>query len=332
MTGRPDLRNASLLVDRSVEAGRGDKVAYVAADATLTYEELRRRVNRMGGALRELGVRREDRVLLVLDDTTAFPTAFLGAMRIGAVPVPASVRDTPEHFRHFVTDSYAEVVVCDAAMAPALEDALSGLGVRLVARAPEGGDVVDLDAALAAADPELGVVDTHPDDMAFWLYSSGSTGLPKGVVHLHRNVEAVCEGFARQVLEVDEHDRIFSTTKLYHAYGLGNSLSFPLYFGATSILLAGPPQPERIIATVREHEPTLYFSVPALYGLVADDPDAADAFRSARLCISAAEPLPQRTFDVWHERFGIQILDGIGSTEMLQCYCTNRPGAVVPGT
>ena len=174
--------NASAILDRHVEDGRGECIAYVASDATLTYTQLRRQVNRMGHLLRGLGLRREQRVLLVLDDTTVFPIAFLGAMRIGAVPVPVSVLDTGENLRHFIEDSYAEVVVCDAGVLSRMRDALGDHDVRYVVRGVTDGGVVELDGALAAQEDELTALATHPDDMAFWLYSSGSTGRPKGVV------------------------------------------------------------------------------------------------------------------------------------------------------
>ena len=323
--------NASLMVDRVVESGRGERTAYVGDGEPLSYEQLRRQVNRMGRLLGELGVRREQRIVLVLDNTTVFPIAFLGALRIGAVPVPVSVRETAENFRHFVEDSYAGTVVCDAQVLGTLQAALAGFDVTYLARgAPEGA--IELDGALAAQDHELAAVPTHPDDMAFWLYTSGSTGKPKGVVHVHGSIAVTCESFGRQVLEITEEDRIFSTTKLYHAYGLGNSLSFPLYFGASAVLCAGPPTPEQLLSTLAAHPPTVYCSVPALYRQLLDDPDAERAFDSVRLCISAAEPLPLKTFEGWRERFGLEILDGIGSTEMLQCYCSNRPGEVVAGT
>ncbi|MGO9759823.1 MAG: benzoate-CoA ligase family protein, partial [Solirubrobacteraceae bacterium] len=326
-----DRCNASLIVDRTVEAGFGSKAAYVTVAESLPYEELRRQVNRMGHLLRDLGVRREQRVLLVLDNTTTFPIAFLGALRIGAVPVPVSVLEASDNFQHFIEDSLAEIVVCDQHVLPRLQTALSGCDVRFLVRG--GGDgAVELDGALAAQEHELTAVATHPDDMAFWLYSSGSTGRPKGVVHLHKSIEVTCETFARQVLGIREDDRIFSTTKLYHAYGLGNSLSFPLYFGATAILLDGAPTPERLLGTLRELQPTVYFSVPALYANLVGDSDADDGFDSVRLCVSAAEPLPVRIFEQWRERFGLEIVDGIGSTEMLQAFCSNTPGAIVPGT
>ena len=324
--------NASLIVDRQVEAGREDKPAFVAPDATLTYGELRRQVNRMGHLLRSLGVGREHRVLLVLDDTTAFPLAFLGAMRIGAVPIPVSALDKADNFRHYVEDSYATVVLTDAPALPRLREALAGMPLRYVARGVDADDVVELDAGLAAQEDELAPASMHRDDMAFWLYSSGSTGKPKGVVHLQHDIEFTCDTYARQVLGLREDDVTFSTTKLFHAYGLGNGLSFPLYFGATSVLKAGRPTRETLLATLREHRPTVYFSVPALYGLVVRDAGADGAFDSVRMCVSAAEALPPQTAQRWKERFGLDIIDGIGSTEMLHIYCSNAPGRVEPGT
>jgi benzoate-CoA ligase family protein len=327
----PVNANASLMVDRHVEAGRAERPAYLDGVQTLSYEELRRRVNRMGRLLRELGVRREERVLLVLDDTTLFPVAFLGALRIGAVPIPVSVREHAQNFRHFLEDSYAGLAVCDAEILPSLQAALVGRDVRFLAIGEREG-AVELESALAAQDDELDPVPTHPDDIAFWLYTSGSTGKPKGVVHLHRTIAAASESFGRGVLQMREDDRIFSTTKLYHAYGLDNSLFYPLYFGASAVLLAGQPAPERLLERLRADRPTVYCSVPALYKQLADDLDAQDAFGSVRLCISAAEPLPVKTFERWLERFGLEIVDGIGATEMVVTFCSNMPGDVAPGT
>ncbi len=323
--------NASLVIERGIEAADPAKTAYQSQHESLSYEELRLQVNRMGHLLRDMGVRREQRVLLVLDDTTAFPIAFLGALRIGAVPVPVSVREKPEHFCHFIEDSYARLVVCDEQMLATLQSALAAQDVRFLARGASHG-AIELDAALAAQEDELEVLATHRDDMAFWLYTSGSTGKPKGVVHLHHDMQVTCETFARQVLAIREQDRIFSTSKLYHSYGLGNSLSYPLHFGATSILLDGAPTTERLLDTLRELRPTVYCSVPALYRQLVADQHADGAFDSVRLCVSAAEPLPVKTFQQWRERFALEIVDGIGSTEMFTAYCSNVPGQVEPGT
>ena len=328
----PERLNASTIVDRQLAAGRGGRLAFVAEDRSLTYEELGREVARAGHLLRSLGVRREDRVLLVLDDTTAFPIAFLGAMRIGAVPVPVSPLDKPENFRHYVADSYASLVVTDPERLETLQGVLAGEDVVYAVRGGSGPGVVDLDAGMAGQPDVLEPAPTHRDDMAFWLYSSGSTGKPKGVVHLQHDIEVTCETYAANILGLREDDVTFSTTKLYHAYGLGNGLSFPLWSGATSALMRGPSKPDRIVATLRERRPTVFFSVPALYGLLVRDGTMDGALGTVRLCVSAAEALSPQIIERWRERFRLDIIDGIGSTEMLHIYCSNRPGDVVPGT
>ncbi len=330
--GHGERCNASDMVQRQVTAGRGEATAVVAQDATLTYDQLRRQINRMAGVLRELGVTREQRVLLVLDDTSLFPITFLAAMRIGAVPVAVSPLDKDDNFRHFVDDSYAELVVTDAASLERLTSVLGDRRVRWLVRGASGDSVVEVDDAMSGQSDELDAVATHRDDMAFWLYSSGSTGKPKGVVHLHHDIGVTCENYARQVLGLSEADITFSTTKLFHAYGLGNGLSFPLWFGATAVLVPGPSKPQPILDALRRHRPTVFFSVPALFGAIVADPAAEGALESVRFCVSAAEALPPNTIKRWRDRFGVDIVDGIGSTEMLHIYCSNRPGRVAPGT
>jgi benzoate-CoA ligase len=246
--------------------------------------------------------------------------------------VPVSHRDTAENFRHYVEDSYARLVVTDEACAVRLGEALAGADVRYLIRGGAGPDVVELDGALAAQDPELDPAPTHRDDMAFWLYSSGSTGRPKGVVHLQHDIAVTCETYGAHVLGLSADDVTFSTTKLFHAYGLGNALSFPLWVGATAVLMEGPTRPQPILDTLAAHRPTVFFSVPAIYGALVREPGAQDALGSVRRCVSAAEALPPQTLGRFRERFGVEILDGIGSTEMLHIFCSNRPGAVTPGT
>lgn len=332
LAGSAAQSNVSELVALQVQAGRADKRAIVAADATLTYEQLRRQINRAGNLLKELGVAREQRVLLVLDDSSVFPTLFLGAIRIGAVPVPVSPLDSDENFRHFVDDSYAELVVCDLAMLERLRCALGRRRLRWLARGGDGPGVIELGSGLAAAPDELDAAPTHPDDMAFWLYSSGSTGKPKGVVHLQHDIAVTCDRYARGVLGLTADDVTFSTTKLFHAYGLGNGLSFPLSVGATAVYMAGATKPDPILETLRRHRPTVFFSVPALFAVLGRQPGAAEALRSVRFCVSAAEPLPAATIHHWRQSFGLDIVDGIGSTEMLHIYCSNRPGRIAAGT
>jgi benzoate-CoA ligase family protein len=328
MTG--ERHNASSIIDRGADAP--DKPAFIATDATLGYGELRRQVCRAGGLLRELGISREQRVLLVLDDTTAFPIVFLGAMRIGAVPVPVSPLDRADNFAHYLDDTYAELVVTDAASLEKLRGAFGDRRPRYLVRGVQEADVTELDAGLAAQADDLDAADTHRDDMAFWLYSSGSTGKPKGVVHLHHDIAITCETYGERVLGLTRDDIVFSTTKLFHAYGLGNALSFPLWVGATAVLMRGPTRPQPILQTLAKHRPTVFYSVPGLFGALAREPEAVDALGSVRRCVSAAEALPPQTYQAFKDRFGLEILDGVGSTEMLHIYCSNRPGEVIPGT
>ena len=328
--------NASTLIDGWLDAGRGDATVLITADdARMSATELHADVCRFATGLRSLGVGREDRVVLVLDDTPAFPTSFLGAMRIGAVPVPVNFLLRSEDFGYFFDDSYAVAAVVDAAFLPSVLPQLeSRPDVRLIVA---NGDVPDgamgLADVLASGDGDVSPVATHPDDMAFWLYSSGSTGRPKGVVHRHADIGATCEHYAVPVTGIRDGDTVFSSTKMFHAYGLGNNLTFPLWAGATSVYLTGRPTPDRLLERVTTHRPDLLFSVPALYNAMLADPgfDSVD-WSCVRLGISAAEALPPEVWRRFHERTGIEILDGVGSTELLHIYCSNRAGEVRPGT
>jgi benzoate-CoA ligase len=325
--------NASLLVDRNLEAGRADKPAIIAPDRTLTYGDLAREVARWGHFLRAVGIGREQRVLIVLDDTTAFPIVFLGTLRIGAVPIPVNPLDRADNYAYYLDDSYARAVVVDAALLPRVEKALGDRGdvLIVVANGDEAGHHA-LAHALDGQPEELSAASMHRDDMAFWLYSSGSTGRPKGVVHLHHDIEVTCQTYARHVLCITEDDVCCSSTKLFHAYGLGNGLSFPFWAGATSVLMAGRPAPEPIFATVETHRPTLFFSVPALYAAMLKAGAGDRDFASVRACVSAAEALPAAIQERWQDATGSPILDGIGSTEMLHIYCSNTMEHLVPGT
>jgi benzoate-CoA ligase family protein len=250
-----------------------------------------------------------------MDDCADLPALFLGAIRIGAVPVPVNPLYAADEYDYFVSDSDAALVVVDAARAEKVEGPL----------------VLQVDE-LGGAEGDLPPASTRADDMAFWLYSSGSTGRPKGVVHRQRDILVTCETYAKQVLGIREDDVTFSTTKLFHAYGLGNNLSFPYWAGASTVLLTGRPTPDAVFATVARERPTIVFSAPTLYNMMlhADGPD--QDWSSVRMCVSAAEPLPAEIWHRWHARYGLQILDGIGSTEMLHIYCSNRLGQVVPGS
>ncbi|WP_037836211.1 benzoate-CoA ligase family protein [Streptomyces sp. NRRL F-5650] len=323
------------VIDHHLGTGLGDKAALRGPHGPVTYGELYRNMCAAGRALRALGVQREQRVLLVLDDTPAFFTAFLGAGRIGAVPVPVDYRTNPEQVRFYAQDSYARAAVVEADRYEVLAPVLREAGVTVISTEPAGpGDgILHLPGLLRAHEGELGAAPTHPEDPALWLYSSGSTGRPKGVVHLQRDIAPVCRHYAGDVLGVTGDDVHLSTTKLFHAYGLGNSLLFPLWFGGSSVLLPGFPAPHLVLETVERARPTLLFSVPALYNALPRSPGAASRdVSSLRLCVSAAETLPAHVWERWHDLYGLTILDGVGSTEMLHIYCSNTERALRPGS
>src|SRR5689334_13720558 len=294
-TVAPERVNVSRLLDDNLDAGRAGKPAIVGEQGTLTYSDLARLTARTASLLRELGVAREHRVVMILDDSPVFPATFLGAIRIGAVPVPVNPMDRSDNFAYYLDDSYANVLVLEAALLEKLAPVIAerpGLRV-LVANGEAGGHTRFDDAVAGHPDELLPPADTHADDMAFWLYSSGSTGRPKGVVHTQRDIGVTIDTYARHVLQIAESDVCYSTTKLFHAYGLGNGLSFPLSAGATAVQVRGPSRPDRILETVERYRPTLFFSVPALSSAMLKAPALAETdFSSARACISAAEPLP----------------------------------------
>jgi benzoate-CoA ligase family protein len=327
--------NASLLLDENLEAGRADKVALVGEYGSLTFGDVARLTARTASMLVEMGVAREGRVVMILDDSPVFHATFLGAIRIGAVPIPVNPMDRPDNYAYYLDDSYATVLVVEAALLEKVEPVLAGRPrVRVLVANGDAAGHTSFEAAVAGRPDELSPpADTHQDDMAFWLYSSGSTGRPKGVVHTQGDIGVTVEHYAKGVLGITQDDVCYSTTKLFHAYGLGNSLSFPMAVGATTVQVYGPSRPDRILETVTRHRPTLFFSVPALYAAMLKAPAAAQAdFSSVRACVSAAEALPAAVLERWQALTGVPILDGIGSTEMLHIYCSNTLDDLMPGT
>ena len=333
-TSVPERYNASTLLDRNLVAGRGEKIALTCGRDRLTYGELHRRVCRFGGALRDSGLRREERILLVLNDSPAFPVAFLGSIRAGCVPVPVNPLLKEDDFRFFLDDTYARAIVLDAEyMEKVLGAARAREDLKFVVANGDHPEGQPLDELIDTGSDERPPADTHRDDMAFWLYSSGSTGKPKGVVHLQHDIAFTCETYARYVLGIRDDDVTFSTSKLFHAYGLGNNLSFPYWVGASTVLLPVRPTPAAIRETIERFRPTLFFSVPTLYNALLNDPDAARTdLTSIRRCVSAAEALPAEIWRRFKQTFGQEILDGIGTTEMLHIFLSNTPDAMRPGS
>ena len=337
----PRIYNAAAdLVDRQLEAGNGARIAYRDDRGRMTYAELHERACRAGNALASLGVEPEQRVMLVMLDTVDFPAVFLGAMRLGAVPVPVNTMLTSEDYAFMLRDSRAKVVVVSDTLLPKLEPALSKLEKRphlIVASSPQGGDrgtYDSLDDLCERASVSLAPAATTRDDVAFWLYSSGSTGRPKGAVHLHSHLMITAVRYAQAVLGIQPDDVVFSAAKLFFAYGLGNSLTFPLAVGASAVLTADRPTPAVVGRVMRDERPSIFCGVPTLFAsLLANAQFVASKGSSAlRVSTSAGEALPKHVGEGWQTTMGSDILDGIGSTEMLHIFISNRPGEVRYGT
>ncbi len=331
---------ADYFVDRHLREGRGDRIAIECGAERVTYAALAARVAAVGEALQAFfGVRREERVLLWLLDGPAFFYGFWGAIRAGAVPVPVNTMWKAADVAYVLHDCRARVAVVSAALLPVWDsiplEQRRGIEHVLVAEGAPYDGALALDEVIAQSGNTGDPAPTSRDDAAFWLYSSGSTGPPKGCVHLQHDMVVCASAYARHVLEISERDRCFSVAKLFFAYGLGNALYFPLSVGGTSILWPGPATPTAIYEIIERHRPTLLFSVPTSYGmLLAHESGGARDFdlSSVRLALSAGEALPAALFDRFKRRFGIEILDGIGSTEVLHTFIANRAGRARPGS
>jgi benzoate-CoA ligase family protein len=358
----PDTFNAATyFIDRHLSEGRGDRIAIetiaVGGEATrVSYGQLGETVNRFGNGLRKLGVRIEERVFLLLLDGPEFAISFFGAIKIGAVPVPVNTLLKAADYQYLLNNSRARVAVVSESLYSQIraiprEELRYLQHIVVVAAEPAAGarrfgELIEQNSADLDAEP------TSKDDAAFWLFSSGSTGLPKACVHLQHDMVVCAERYAKGILGMTENDRCFSAAKLFFAYGLGNALYFPLAVGGTSILWPGPPKPQHVFEIIGRHRPTLFFSVPSNYAallayapskhhvgtgalarLVERSSTSPDFdLSSLRHAISAGEALPAALFHRFKERFGVEILDAIGSTEVLHMFIANRPGAVRPGS
>jgi len=324
------------LLDRNLAAGRGDKLAYTDTVSELTYRALQQQTCRVANLLRRLGVRREERVAMIMLDTVDFPALFLGAMRAGVVPVPLNTLLTTEQYAYVLADCRARVLFVSEALFPVVKD--------IVGRMPDLDCVVVsgnhafghklLSEELGRESDDFVTVATHEDEPAFWLYSSGSTGMPKGVRHLHGNLAATAETYASQVLGIREDDVCLSAAKLFFAYGLGNALTFPLSVGATTILNSERPTPAVMFRLLNRYNPTIFYGVPTLFAAMLHDEALANerAGNRLRICTSAGEALPESVGTAWRARFGVDILDGVGSTELLHIFLSNAPDDIKYGT
>jgi 4-hydroxybenzoate-CoA ligase len=327
----------SWFVDRHVSDGNGPRLAFRDPWRSLTYGDLAAATAQFAGALRQAGVGRERRVVLLLQDTIDFPIAFWGTMRAGAVPVPINTLLTAETVGYILADCRAAAVVISAPLLATLGAAVRSAGVSLVVVSQPDGSAPEehgFPAFLASGDPDTATAASSPDEVAFWLYSSGSTGAPKGVRHIHSSLRYTADTYGARVLGIGPDDVMFSAAKAFHAYGLGNSLTFPMSAGAASVLLPDRPTPDAVLRMMQTHNPTLFGGVPTLYAALLANPYIVPGAGSSRLrrCISAGEALPADIGSRWKSIVGVDILDGIGSTEMLHIFVSNRPDDIRYGS
>jgi len=335
----PENFNASAyFVDRHVEEGRGAKVAIECGERRIAYSELSRNVNRAGNSFRKLGLRTEERIALLLNDSPEFAYCFFGAIKIGAVPVPLNTFLNPSDYELILKDCRARMLVVTEDLLPNIREIrirLQHLEVIIVVGTTAASPFLNFDDLMMQHSPKLSAEDTKRDDAAFWLYSSGTTGQPKGCVHLQHDMVVATEQYAKATLGATADDKLFSVSKLFFAYGLGNGLYFPLGLGATSVLWPGSTHPANVIRVIEQHRPTLLFSVPSNYAaLVEYSPKMTEkaTFSSVRWGVSAGEKLPSVIYQRFKDYFGVEILDGIGSTEATHIFISNRPGAIRPGS
>lgn len=331
MINIPDEFNiVSFLLDRHVRE-RPDKIVIYYKDERITYATLGEIANRFGNALLNLGVERENRVMICLPDCPEFIAAYLGIMKIGAVPVPVSTMALSTDYLYYLNDSRAKALLTNQELAPKFVDIKSQLKFlrHFIVIQKEQPEQLSFEKLINDASPELDTVSTSKDDMAFWLYSSGTTGMPKGIVHLHHDLIHFMSPHCQEVMGISEKDITISTSKMYFSYGRNNSLDSVLFAGSAAVLYPEKPDPEVIFRLVEKHRPTLFYSVPSSYLSMIDyieksghKPDIS----SVRLCVSAGEVLPKVIFKRWKELFGIEIIDGVGSTDVGAIYISNRPG------
>ncbi len=336
-TELPDHLNvAAILVDDHLAQGREAKPAILCGEETVTYGQLHEAVNRFGNVLLDLGIRREERVALLLPDSPPWAYVFFGAIKIGAVAIPMNTMLTAKDYEYLLNDSRARVLVVHASLAEtiySLHGHLRHLS-HVIVVGGQGEGHLCFDRVMQAASAVLEPADTNKDDMAFWLYSSGTTGFPKGAIHLHHDMLVAADTYAVETIGLSETDVSFSVAKLFFAYGLGNGLYFPLRTGGTTVLLPERPLPETIFRTIERFRPTVFYSVPTSYAATLHEAERCGhtSLGNVRMCVSAGETLPRHVFLRWRERFGLDILDGIGSTEILHIFISNRPGKARPGS
>lgn len=330
----PDVYNAATtFVDENIVHGRGGRVAIYYQEQKITYQEVFEKVNRTGNALKNIGIRIEDRVLLILPDSPEFAYSFFGTIKIGAVAVPTNPWMFAKDYEYLINDSRAGAIIVHESTLPEIEkiwDNAPFLRNIIVVGSPRG-KALSYDSLIAKASDKLEVEKTTKDDVCFWCYTSGSTGSPKGAVHLQHDMITITELFVKPVLGMNENDLCFSASKMFFSYGLGNSLYFPFRFGASTVLWPEKPYPEKVLQVIAKYRPTFFYSVPTLFARYLRVEKKYD-LSSLRICLSSGEPLPPAIFHQWKERTGVELLDVVGSTEATHDFLANRPGRAKAGS
>ena len=330
----PDIYNAATtFVDENIAQNRGGKTAIYYQDQEITYQQVFQNVNRTGNALRDIGIEIENRVLLVLPDSPEFAYSFFGAIKIGAVAVPTNPWMSAPDYEYMINDTRARAIIIHDSVLPAIEtiwERTPFLKQVVVVGKPRG-KAHSYENLIAQASDQLTAEKTHRDDVCFWGYTSGSTGSPKGAVHLQHDMITISDLFVKPVLGMSEQDRCFSASKMFFSYGLGNSLYFPFRFGASTVLWPEKPDPEKILQVIERYRPTFFFSVPTLFARFLRVEKQYD-LSSLRVCLSSGEPLPPAIFHQWKERTGLELLDVVGSTEATHDFLANRPGRAKAGS
>lgn len=318
------------LILKNITAGRADKIAFRDRNGAHTFKDVANGVTRFANVLRALGITTEMRLILVMSDSVDFVICFLGAIKAGVIPIPLNTRLTAKDYAYIISDSRAAACVISEHLAETvLKEAVEP---REIIIDGNGEKYLQLSKLLDEAKNHNETALTRSDDVCFWLYTSGTTGAPKGVVHLHSHLIVTAKLYAMPILNITSEDVVFSAAKLFFAYGLGNALTFPMAVGATSILLEGPPDPLSINKILSEERPTLFFGVPTVFAmLLASKTLPSNSEHNVRLCVSAGEPLPSDLLLRWETHFGTEILDGLGTTEMLHIFISNRVNCTIPG-
>jgi len=330
-----DYNFAADILKRNLDAGRAGKLAFIDQRQGWTYGDLATRVDSFGHALRSLGIRHEERILICVLDGIDWPTAFLGAIKAGIVPVPVNTLLTEDDYRFMLEDSRARLLVVSEELYPKFAKSIGACPSleHVVVSGENGHGHPRFEELLAGAKAETVTAPTVRDDMCFWLYTSGSTGKPKAAVHTHADLNFTDELYAKPFLGIGENDVCYSVAKLFFAYGLGNALTFPRSAGATTVLLPHRPTPELVADILKKHRVTVFYAVPTFYAaFLASAAAPRRSELSLRCCVSAGEALPSDVGRRWSERYGVDILDGLGSTEMLHIFLSNRAGEVKYGT